>query len=38
MSRITATAWGMIKIWDKRGKKNGKISSVKRSKPTVISR
>ncbi len=41
MSKITATAWGMIKKWDKQqeGRKtNGELSKPKRVKPTVISR
>ena len=25
MVKVTATAWGLIKEWDKRGKKNGKV-------------
>lgn len=36
MSKITATAWGLIKKWDKENK-NGKVSNSKRTKSTVIS-
>lgn len=38
MRKLSATAIGMIKEWDKRGKKIGKVSNVKRTKPTVIPR
>ena len=35
MSQITATAWGLIKKWDKENK-NGKVSNTERPKSKVV--